>query len=408
MKWTKSRRLQLNAVDLAVPYRETTVDQLMKANLSLPPILSPEILTLLVRPDCKDLEAFQGQYRRMLHCSTHPEKHYAHFTLYPERREIFAPKGELAQYQRWIYRSLLADLPLSKHAIAYRKGLSLSKALKPHVGRKYLVKMDISHFFDSITASAVYKVFEEFGYPKSVTTLLSKLCTLNGKLPQGVASSPSIANLVLRQFDADVGEWCHERGIAYTRYSDDLIFSANEMDAGALIRYVTERLAENGFCVNRAKTRVCGPGARHKALGIVLNDGENTDRRYRREIRQEMHFIRKYGVSEHLLRKNDPKFLKDGQPLPLKYLRALLGRIGWVLNITPDNLEFCGYKRYICDELSLYDEIIEHSWFETSDDYYNIDILAPEQLREFLEEYGDLPDCFIAPVSEEYIQESFW
>lgn len=408
MKWTKSRRLQLNAVDLAVPYRETTVDQLMKANLSLPPILSPEILTLLVRPDCKDLDAFRGQYRRMLHCSTRPEEHYLHFTLYPERRDIFSPKPELAQYQRWIYRRLLSELPVSEHAIAYRKGVTLSNAMSVHVGRAYLARMDIAHFFDSVTASEVYNVFEEFGYPKSVTTLLTKLCVLNGKLPQGVPSSPAIANLVLRQFDTDVGEWCRERGIAYTRYSDDLVFSANEMDAGALIRYVTERLAENGFRVNRAKTRVCGPGARHKALGIILNEKENTDRRYRREIRQEMHFALKYGISEHLLRKNDPKFLKEGKPLPLKYLRNLIGRIGWVLSFDPENAEFLHYKNHLEKQLWLYHEIKMHSWFEASDEYFHLEYLPPEKIRVMLQEHDVVSEDENGELPENYMQESFW
>lgn len=399
MKWTK-HRLKLDPVALSVPYRETTVAQLVQADLTVPPLLSPEVLTLLVRPDCKEISDFEGQYRRMLHCSTHPAAHYCHFILYPAERSIFSPKAELAQYQRWINRNLLSLLIPSDYAIAYRKGLSLADTMQVHAGKSCMIKMDISHFFDSIRAADVYRIFERFNYPKSVTTLLTKLCTLNGKLPQGVPSSPALANLVLQAADEDIGNYCHTHGITYTRYCDDLIFSADKADTGALIRFVTDRLAKDGFVVNRKKTRVMYSGTRHKALGVVCNDRAATDRRVRRQLRQEMHYIGKFGVCEHLLRKEDPQYLQAGQPMPLKYLRSLLGKVSWVLSFEPKNSEFLGYKTELCRLLGLYDELLDHTWFT---DYDRLDTMAPETVHSLLHENGEYEN-----ETELFGQQSFW
>ena len=90
-------------------------------------------------------------------------------------------------------------------------------------------------------------MFAEAGYDKPVATLLAKLCTLRGHLPQGAPSSPALANLVMGRFDEIVCAYCDERGIIYTRYSDDLTFSADRMDIAGLLRFVRATLKAEGF-----------------------------------------------------------------------------------------------------------------------------------------------------------------
>lgn len=226
--------------------------------------------------------------------------------------------------------------------------------MKIHEKKRIMVKMDIQHFFDSIKASAIYSVFEELGYQKSVTTLLTKLCVLNDRLPQGACTSPLLANLVMRDFDATVGGYCAAHSIAFTRYSDDLVFSADHMDVRALIRFVSKQLADIRMSVNREKTRVLGSGAKHKALGVVCNESLHADRNYRREVRQAIYYIKKYGISDHLKRKNDDKFLVNGKPQNRSYFRHLLGQISWILSFDNDNQEFLEYRRYVAEQLELY------------------------------------------------------
>lgn len=46
-------------------------------------------------------------------------------------------------------------------------------------------------------------------------------------MPQGALTSSYISNLVMKEFDEEIGNYCKENGISYTRYSDDMTFSGD-------------------------------------------------------------------------------------------------------------------------------------------------------------------------------------
>jgi retron-type reverse transcriptase len=162
------------------------------------------------------------------------------------------------------------------------------------------------------------------------------LCYYKDVLPQGAPTSPAITNILLRNFDETVGAWCEERQIAYTRYCDDMTFSG-DFDEKAVIAFVTDELKVIGFTPNKRKTTVVTSGKRQTVTGLVVNEKVSLPADYRRQIRKEVHFCEKYGVEDHLK--------AIGSPLaPEKYLASLLGRIGYVLQITPDDRTFREYR----------------------------------------------------------------
>lgn len=410
MKWSKSH-LKLNQTDIAIlnlpqlaEEKAALLSKVTSADHTKPPLYSPAMLTMLVHPECESTAMFFRYYREMLSCSNCTEKHYRCFTL-PPQRQIHAPAPDIRAYQKWIYKKMLADLPLSEASIAYRKSkrYRLSETMKRHEGARWMVKMDIASFFNSIRENQVYRVFEQLGYSKAVTVLLTKLTTLDGHLPQGAPSSPTLANLVMFDFDKTILQYCAERNLCYTRYSDDLVFSGDEMDASALIRFVSRELAKLGLRVNREKTRVYGPGSRHLALGVVCNKSAHTPRTYRRELRQELYFIQKYGLAAHLERKFDT----ENRQQPKMYLHRLLGKTNWILSFEPENKEFLGYKHFLEEELWLYTEVKEYEWIECSDDYYRVDEFTPQELREMLMKHGVSLQEEVEDLSDKYIQESF-
>ena len=76
-------------------------------------------------------------------------------------------------------------------------------------------------------------------------------------LPQGAPSSPHLANLCVQRLDRRLAGYAAAAGAVYTRYADDLTFSgAAGLAPARLVRAVTQIVAEEGFTVNRAKTRV--------------------------------------------------------------------------------------------------------------------------------------------------------
>lgn len=250
-------------------------------------------------------------------------------------RIIYEPSKLLKMVQRNILHNILEEKQISKYATAYKKGISLKDNALPHVNAKIILKLDIKNFFDNITFSMVYnRCFREEIYTKSIGVLLTKLCTYNNKLPQGAPTSSYISNIVMREFDEIIGKYCSDKNIKYTRYSDDLTFSG-DFCINEVISLVKNELKKNGFKLNYDKIHVIRRNKRQIVTGLVINEKINICKEYKRKIRQEMYYIKKYGVDNHLNKLNIYN--------KTKYLSNLLGRINYVIQVT-NNKEFIIYR----------------------------------------------------------------
>lgn len=255
-------------------------------------------------------------------------------------RTLSIPDEILKKIQRAIAEQLLSYEPISRYATAYRPASGIRQNALPHVGKAKLLKLDILHFFDSILYTAVKdRVFPSTRYSESNRILLSMLCYYRDALPQGAPTSPAITNIIMREFDETVGAWCDERKIAYTRYCDDMSFSG-EFDEQAVIDFVTAQLKELGFTLNRRKTVVKTNSQRQTVTGIVVNQKPNISSEYKREIRQAVFYCTKFGVEKHLER-------IGGTQSTDEYLRTLLGKIQYVLQICPNDPSFTVYRKNV-------------------------------------------------------------
>lgn len=255
-------------------------------------------------------------------------------------RELKIPDGFLKCVQRRINNTLLFDMPVSPYASAYRTGVSPIKNAKPHIKKDWVVKLDIYKFFDSIMYSTVKeKVFPASVYSEKIRILLTMLCYYEDSLPQGAPTSPSISNIILYDFDMRVGERCRKMNIAYTRYCDDMTFSGNG-EMPDIVACIRDELRKEHLFLNEAKTVKAKRGMKQEVTGIVVNDKINISRDYKRKIRQEIYFIKKFGVENHIKRSGLTVNRSD-------YLRSLLGRVNYVLSVTPYDREMAEYSAFI-------------------------------------------------------------
>ena len=262
--------------------------------------------------------------------------------LFRKSRKLSVPNALLKMTQRRILHRYLYRLELSSFSTAYQPGRSLKDNASPHLHQEYLIKLDISKFFDNIDADMVYSVMRQLGLSQAATVLLMRLCVHNSVLPQGAPTSPYIANLVMKRCDEHLGEWCGRRGINYTRYCDDLTFSGRKTDLLTcdLVRKVRRMLHGMGFELNERKSLFLSCANQQKVTGIVVNEKLQVPRELRRQLRQEVYFCLKFGPKESLKRRG----LKTS---PEQYLHSLLGRIAFALQIDPANLEMQGYHSQI-------------------------------------------------------------
>lgn len=358
MRWTEKGKLNIKAADLALlsnpTFREkpwVKVDSWVRTENNYPPIPSAVFFVLLSAPKETNPKMLWFRYRRLLEVSNKPEEFYRQHTItvYGKTRQVSQPMYPLEAYQHWILKHILEKAPTTEFSYAYKKSTSLVDNARVHLGNQMLVKLDISHFFDSITFGMVYDIFaNQMHYPREGATLLTNLCCLNDRLPQGACTSPYLSNLCFIKADNDIAGYCKEHNLSYSRYSDDMTFSGNQIDVKDLISFVKKTLKRYGFQLNYKKIHVDGKGRQHRVTGIVCNEQINTPVDYRKQVRQEMYYLKKYGVVDHLKHLNNSEYVDDnGSPDVDAYYSSLLGRIAYILQVTPDNDEFLEYREYV-------------------------------------------------------------
>ena len=299
-----------------------------------------EFLLSLNLLNCKDLKKY---IKTIYSISNNIEKNYKIYKIKKRNgkyRTIYEPNSILKQIQKQILVNILNNKSISKYAKAYHKGIQLKDNAIFHINKEMILKLDIANFFENISFLDIYNsCFPIEYFPKSVGMILTYLCTYNNHLTQGSPTSPYISNLVMKEFDEELGNWCNLRNISYTRYSDDMTFSG-QFNPSELIVKVRKMLYKLGLLLNNDKIRIIHKSSRQNVTGIVVNEKMQVNIKYRNKIRQEIYYIKKFGLSSHLKK-------CDINIKPKKYLNGLYGRILYVLQINETDKEFIKYKQFL-------------------------------------------------------------
>ena len=301
---------------------------------------------MITYKEFSSLEKDLGFSKKTLYtAANHMHKHY-HSVRIPKGngayRQLYVPSEALKMLQKCINTRLLSLEEISPYATAYKVGGSTKMNAQLHIGKPVLLKLDIKHFFDNLGYKHLTKmVFTKERYSEQISALLSILCLYMGALPQGAPTSPTISNIIMCEFDNIVGEWCNKKGIAYTRYCDDMTFSG-DFEPQEVIKLVKRELKKLDLSLNKKKTVVVRKGQKQTVTGIVVNEKLSIPNSYKKHIRQEMYYCMKFGVESHLEKAKIPE-------TPEIYIPKLLGRINYVLSIEPNNADMKEYRYWLME-----------------------------------------------------------
>ncbi len=246
--------------------------------------------------------------------------HYQRFVIPKKRggeRVISTPMPRLKRAQYWVLDNILARVALHPAAHGFVPGRSILTTALPHVGRPVVVNLDLKDFFPSIALPRVHGVFAQLGYCDNVARILALLCTelpaqqvqIDGQtlfvaagqraLPQGAPTSPALTNVLCRRMDARLHGSALKLGFDYTRYADDLTFSAKDAEAaksvGKLLWRVKQIIASEGFTVHPEKQEVMRPHQQQRVTGIVVNERPNLDRKTLHRFRAVVQQVERHG-----------------------------------------------------------------------------------------------------------------
>lgn len=227
-------------------------------------------------------------------------------------RTICAPRETLKATQRHIIEALKHMTHVHDSAYAYIEKRSIYNAIEQHQKNesKWFLKIDLKDFFGSCTEEFIYTQLKQI-YPFALLTTdntydiiirdIIKIACLNGILPQGNPIAPHLTNLIMVPIDYRLNILAP----VYTRYSDDMLFSARtKIDMNLTIKNINEILKDTPLKINTEKTRLGSINGNNWNLGLMLNKdnnitlGHEKKRRYKATIDQYLQHPEKYTLQQ--------------------------------------------------------------------------------------------------------------
>lgn len=203
-------------------------------------------------------------------------------------RELVIPSKEDRQRLRTLLPDLeriLDRLDTQKANYAFQRERNCAQMALQHVGYRFTLSMDLEDFFDTVTFAHV---------EKWIPRELLLQCLVNGRLRQGLPTSPIISTIAFLPVDNRIARALQKMlpGVVYTRYADDLVFSFDDRRiAGQIQTVVRQIVSDGGFRVHERKTKLQDArSGRILITGIGVGpDGLHATRRTKKKIRAALH-----------------------------------------------------------------------------------------------------------------------
>ncbi|WP_411836204.1 reverse transcriptase domain-containing protein [Pseudomonas chlororaphis subsp. aurantiaca] len=263
-------------------------------------------------------------------------------------RLIEAPVKGLKDIQRTILKSFESSFKPRSCVFSYIQGRGIVENADTHDQQRWVLRVDLKDFFNTITQKRVIGVFSNppFHLSREAARTISYLCTKDGRLPQGSPTSPLISNIVCRGLDYKLKELAAKNKCYYTRYADDIFFSysgstfpksiAERFEDGSVELHepLITVIEQAGFIVNEEKAYLRSRAERQIVTGLVVNRKVNVPKEYIRSIRAALYAWEKFGLElaeEHWQKKIDRKDRPTSEKPRFKWvIRGQINHVGHV------------------------------------------------------------------------------
>ncbi len=226
-----------------------------------------------------------------------PRFYYTVFRI--NNRIILAPCEELKKAQRYFLNAVKWE---------YRLKIDTYKTAQIHTAKKWILKMDIKDFYNSVPYSDIEKFIRKVctKIKNADTNYYLNLVTVDKKLPTGAPTSAHIANACFKKAEDEIRRFSNIYGVDFSRFMDDLTFSSNNKKLLQIIeKRVKNVLFFYGYKVNSKKTKYISGNKQQKLLGLVVNNKEVCiTNEEKRKIRAALH---NYAISMSYSTKKDLK-----------------------------------------------------------------------------------------------------
>ena len=263
--------------------------------------------------------------KRLKHYYANVNKKYINFEIPKKtggKRTITAPDKFLKKIQRRINLLLTLFFEPKPAAHGFLENRSIITNAKIHVGKKYVLNIDLKDFFPSIHFGRIKAVLQlpvfsikvnqfkqddvinldvlgKFGIKPEFAQIIANFCCFESKLPQGAPTSPIITNIVSQRLDYKLVKLAKEYHCFYTRYADDITFSCDKNRfKEEFMTKLDDFIKSEGFVINDKKTRTQKKAVRQEVTGITVNEKLNLQRTYVKKVRAALSNWEKHGYEK--------------------------------------------------------------------------------------------------------------
>lgn len=256
-----------------------------------------------------------------------------------DTREIAHPASELKIVQRALVDKWLCNLPIHPAAMAYVKGTSIRLNAATHAENGPIKKFDFENFFPSLTEQTwISYCLRTHFCDRNQAVLLGRLLFRRPRggqilrLSIGAPSSPIVSNILMYEFDRLISERVSAEFVTYTRYADDLTFSAKRTgylnSVEPILRRTLNQLSSPKLKLNESKTVTATRKYRRQVTGLILTNDKRVSlgREKKRLLRAAIHRFSKdeLTIDETVTLAGQMAFAADVEPefytrMQLKY-----------------------------------------------------------------------------------------
>ncbi|HBL42626.1 MAG TPA: hypothetical protein DDZ90_04455, partial [Planctomycetaceae bacterium] len=176
-----------------------------------------------------------------------------------KKRAIDAPrdsaKKKLKLLHKWFFEKKLFH-PSAHGGVRHR---SCFTSAQQHLGKKFVWTRDASDCYPSITPEMFFYELKRIGFRQDTATLLTRLCTVRGSIPQGSPVSNDAINLYFWRIDQFLKSLSGANDLSYSRVADDFVLSGYKKYLGDNILLRLEGMLQQfGIQINDKKRRKSG------------------------------------------------------------------------------------------------------------------------------------------------------
>jgi RNA-directed DNA polymerase len=267
-------------------------------------------------------------------------------------RPIHAPHGLLRELQDKMKADLDSLYQPHPNAHGFIVAKSVASNAKSHVGKRWVLNIDLEDFFPSINFGRVRGLFMKppFDMAPAAATVCAQIATFKNGLPQGAPTSPTLSNLIAVPLDRALLRLARSQHVTYSRYADDITFSTDDTQFPASLA-LREQLADgsftvvagdelskavigSGFRMNARKVRLQGRGVRQSVTGLGVNVHINVARERIRRLRAMLHAWDKFGLdaagNEHFRRYRGRDMTKGPHDAGRAFRNVVYGHLSFV------------------------------------------------------------------------------